>query len=178
LNIICLDFESYWDDEWTLKKLTTEHYIRGARFEALGCAIRDQQRRWLDFEEIEPHTVWVPHELLPDVLRSYDWNDTAVVAHHAQFDGLILSHHYHIKPRFWFDTLSMARLLIGNHLSVSLESLARHFNLEPKNVPYQLFKGKHWHELSPDVQRQVATGACHDVTLTWSIFTKLLTGNY
>ena len=107
-----------------------------------------------------------------------DWDDIAVLCHHAQFDGLILSHHYGIKPKFWLDTLSMARLCLGNHLSVSLDSLAKHFNLQAKSVPYNLFKGKHWHELSASIQQQVAAGACHDVDLTWEIFGKLMRGEY
>jgi DNA polymerase I-like protein with 3'-5' exonuclease and polymerase domains len=170
MNLIAIDFETYFTDAYNLKKCTIEEYIRSPQFEALGCAVRDQQRRWLDYEELEPHTAWVPHDKLPDFFESYDWERTGVLAHHAQFDLFILNHWYKKKPKFIFDTLSMARLLIGNHLSVSLDSLARHFNLAPKSVPYQLFKGRHWHELSPDVQRQVATGACHDVGLTWKIF--------
>ena len=107
-----------------------------------------------------------------------DWANTACLAHHAQFDGLILSHHYGVKPRVWFDTLSMARLLLGNHLSVGLDSLARHFGLAAKTVPYNLFRGKHWAELDPAIQGQVAAGAIHDVNLTWAIFCKMMTGEY
>ena len=40
MNILTLDFETYFDDEYTLKKLTTEHYVRDARFEALGCGVK------------------------------------------------------------------------------------------------------------------------------------------
>ncbi len=173
MNIICLDFETAFDDNYTLKKLTTEAYIRDQRFAALGCAIRDQQRRWLNHEEIESHTVWIGADDLRRTFAEYDWANTAIVAHHAQFDGFILSHHYGVKPRFWFDTLSMARLLIGNHLSVGLDALARHYNLAPKTVPYALFKGRSWGQLKPDVQRQVASGAARDVALTWQIFNLL-----
>ncbi len=67
----------------------------------------------------------------------------------------------------------MARLLIGNHFSVGLESLARHFGLEPKNVPYDLFKGKHWHQLDSATQLAVSSGALHDVSLTWQILNLL-----
>ena len=64
----------------------------------------------------------------------------------------------------------MARLLIGNHLSVGLDSLAKHFNLSAKTVPYNLFRGVHWHELPDALQKQVADGCIHDVDLTWSLF--------
>ena len=42
----------------------------------------------------------------------------------------------------WLDTLSMARLLLGNHLSASLESLAKHFGLGAKNIPLRPFQGQ------------------------------------
>ena len=161
MRIICADAETYFADDFTLSKMTTESYIRDHRFEVHGWAIK-----W--GEDYEPR--WYTHEQAKVIFAAEDWSDTAIIAHHAQFDGLILSHCYSVRPRFWFDTLSMARLLLGNHLSVGLDSLARHFNLAAKTVPYALFRGKHWRELPESVQQQVAAGACHDVSLTWSLF--------
>lgn len=161
MRVITLDFESFFGDDYTLSKMTTEAYVRDARFESHGASIK-----WSE----DHHPQWYTHADLIRLFQNEDLSDCGVVMHHAQFDGLILSHHYNIRPKFIFDTLSMARLLIGNHLSVSLESLAKHFGLSAKTVPYQLFKGRHWNELAPAVQQQVADGANHDVDLTWSIF--------
>ena len=161
MKIICADAETYFADDFTLSKMTTESYIRDKRFEVHGWAIK-----W--GEEFAPR--WYSHEQAKYIFTQEDWSDIGIIAHHAQFDGLILSHVYNVKPKLWFDTLSYARMLIGNHLSVSLDSLAKHFNLQAKIVPYHLFKNKHWHELSPDIQEQVANGACHDVNLTWQLF--------
>lgn len=144
--------------------MTTEAYVRDPRFEAHGVAISSQGvTKWVDgsrvLEALNDHAVAQPN--------------VAVLAHHAQFDGLILSHHYGVKPHAWLDIFSMARLMLGNHVSVSLDSLSRHYGLSTKNVPYNLFKGKRWRELEPGAQKQVANGACHDVSLTWGIFQKL-----
>jgi len=164
MNIVTLDFETYFDDEYTLKKLTTEEYIRDPRFGALGCGFRfsDGQTYFCPAENL---AAWMNGMRL-----ACERQPITILCHHAHFDGLILSHHFEVKPHVWLDTLSMARLLVGNHLSVSLESLARHFNLAAKNVPYDLFKGKHWHELTPQVQKQVADGCLWDVELTWQLF--------
>lgn len=164
MNIVTLDFETYWDADYTLSKMTTEAYVRDPRFEVHGCAVRmpDGEIVWSDRDGDEF-----------EIFNVIDWSTTACLCHHAHFDGLILSHHYGIKPAFWLDTLSMARLLIGNHLSASLESLAKHFGLGAKNVPYDLFKGKHWGEIAPEAQRQIAEGCCNDVQLTWDLFCKL-----
>jgi hypothetical protein len=163
MNVITLDFETYYDQDFTLSKLTTEEYVRDARFEVHGCAIAPDGTVPL----------WWTGSELKAFLNDIDWSNTACLCHHAQFDGLILSHVYGIKPKFWLDTLSMGRLLLGTHLSVSLASLAQHFNLAPKTVPYDLFRGRHWHELSPNVQQMVADGACHDVQITWDLFQRL-----
>jgi hypothetical protein len=166
VQLVCLDFETYFDDKYSLKKMTTEAYVRDPRFEVHGMAINRQGYP----------TDWVEASQVKEALLAYRVTQNGVLCHHAQFDGLILSHHYGIKPAFWLDTLSMGRLMLGNHLSLGLDSLACHFNLAAKSVPYHLFKGRHWGEITTDVQRQVADGACHDVELTLDIFRELLDG--
>ena len=37
-RICVLDAETYYDREFSLSKMTTEHYCRDARFEIIGCA--------------------------------------------------------------------------------------------------------------------------------------------
>ena len=38
MNFITLDFETYYDREYSLRKLTTEEYVRDKRFEVIGLA--------------------------------------------------------------------------------------------------------------------------------------------
>jgi len=163
MQIITLDFETYFDKEYSLRRMTTEAYVRDPRFEVHGAAIR--------FANGE--TGWYRGDLLQKVLNDVIRDDVAVLAHHAQFEGLILSHHFGIRPRVWLDTLSMARLLVGNHLRVGLESLARQFNLGAKIVPYNQFKGRHWIDIPSDLQDQIAAGSIHDCELTFQLFQKL-----
>ena len=163
MDIITLDAETFFSNDFTLSSMTTEEYCRDPRFEVHGWAAMLPDR--------EP--IWLTHEQFAGWAQNIDWSQTAVLHHHAHFDGLILSHIYGIKPAYYLDTLSMARLLHGNHIKKSLEALAELYGLGAKSVPYDLFKGKHWHELSPYVQKQVADGACQDVQLTWDLFQKL-----
>lgn len=166
MNILTLDFETYFDDEYTLKKLTTEDYIRNPKFEALGVGLRHNTG----------FTEWVPQEWIKGYFAQFDWNNTAVLCHHAHFDTLILSHHYGIKPRFIYDTLSMARLQLGNHISVGLESLARHYGLAPKSVPYDRMRGRHWSDMDSGLRAELAAGCLHDIELTHNIFSRLAQG--
>lgn len=159
--MIVLDLETYFDDDYTLKKLTTEAYVRDPRFEALGCAIGN---------------VWVPQEELASTFADpkYQWDQQTICAHHAQFDGLILAHHFGVKPKFWIDTLSMARLTLPGTVRASLDSLCNHYGLPPKTVPYNLFKGRRWINLDHETRRLLGEGAIGDSERTHFIAQSML----
>lgn len=165
MDIITLDFETFYDDEYTLKKMTTEAYIRDARFEAhmLACV-----------EEGGTNNGYVVQSQIQSFLDNFDWSQTCVIMHHAQLDGLILSHHYGVKPAFIFDTISMARIAYGPLQKCSLAALAKKFDLPEKTVPYDLFRGKRFAELSKPVLRMMGDGAVHDCALTYAIFKQML----
>src|SRR5713101_7089899 len=158
---VVLDFESFYSDEFTLTKLGTEAYIRDVRFEAHGAAIK-----W----SASTSAVWYDQRELAYVLKEEDWSDVFLIHHHAQFDGFILSHCYNIKPAMYGCTLSMARLLLGNHLSVSLDNVRKYFGIAPKSTPYNLFRGKHWGDLDNNTRRLVGEGAIDEVESIWKIF--------
>ena len=117
MNIITLDFETYFDNDYTLSKMTTEAYVRDPRFEVHGCSVKMHPieiPQWYPAPRLVGQKPSDRHGLFGAI----DWSTTACLCHHAQFDGLILSHHYGIKPKMFSGHFVMARLLIGNHLSV------------------------------------------------------------
>jgi len=172
MRIVTLDFETYFDDDYTLKKLTTENYIRDPRFEAHGAAVHEgDQTRWLSPQKLRTQCkAWRGS-------TAYG-NPLVMICHHAHFDGLILSHHFNYRPDFWIDTLSMARVLFDQDKRNDLGSLAERFGLSPKTVPYQEMKGKHWHEMTPELQAKVASGGCHDAVLTHRIADWMIGGGH
>ena len=40
MDLIALDFETYYDKQYSLSKLTTEEYIRDDRFEVIGLSVK------------------------------------------------------------------------------------------------------------------------------------------
>ncbi len=169
MNIITLDFETFFDDDYTLKKMSTEAYIRDPRVEVHGYAI---------------HMTWLPGLPIWEsamCLHNAHWQseipNSALLCHHTAFDGLILAHHYGIVPKVYLDTLSMARLMLGNHVSVSLDSVREHFGMPFKRTPYHLFKGKHWSEMDEPLRQEIAAGACDEVESIWTIFNKFIHGH-
>lgn len=161
MRLIAIDFETYFDSGYTLKKYTTESYVRDLRFKVHCMGIKKRSAPAVAISSGQ--FIKLPEDT---------FSNCAVLCHHAQFDGLIMNHHYGWKPAMWFDTLSMARLALPHLKSHSLESLAEHFGLSAKTVPYNEFKGVH--NLPPELYNKLAEGCKHDVDLTYSIFTKIL----
>ncbi len=165
MKIVCGDYETFFSADFTLSKLSTEAYVRDPRFQIHGIAVKwntDSPARWYNREQ------W------KYVSAQEDWSDVFMIHHHHNFDGLISSHHYNIHPKMLGCTLSMARLLLGNHISVSLDSVRKQYGFLPKTTPYSLFKGKHWEELTQYEQQLVAEGACDEVESIWKLFGILL----
>jgi len=40
MDLIVLDFETYYDQDFSLSKVTTEEYVRSDKFEVIGLAIK------------------------------------------------------------------------------------------------------------------------------------------
>lgn len=163
MRLVFFDCETFFDSKngYTLKKMTTEEYIRDPRFEISCAGIK-----------------WAPHEAtqyydqreIPYVLKEEDWSDVFLVSHHAQFDLLILSHHFGVRPKMAGCTMSMARLMLGNHIGVSLDSVRAQFGLPAKITPYHLMDGRRWREMDQSVRDQVADGVIDEVDSKLAIF--------
>jgi DNA polymerase len=179
MKLYALDFETYFDEEFSLRKMTTEEYIRDPRFEIHGAAVvgdpstgAQELREWMTPKQLKE--------------QCEHWRNTsasggesiALVAHHAHFDGLILNMYLDYRPDVWLDTLSMGRVVFGSGLRLGLEHLANYFQLTPKNVPYSLFKGKHWSQIPSHDQNQIAQGSLHDAELTLQCVQYMLNGGH
>lgn len=161
---VTLDFESFYDNELTLSKVTTTTYVRALRdlgFSAIhGCG----------FKFGDEPSFWVAGKDLPTYFASLDWSRIIVIAHHAQFDGAILNWIYGCKPAFWCDTLSMARAYYPGE-SVSLGKLSERLGLPPKGNEVENTKGKRF--LNPHEEARLAEYCIGDVDNTRAIFLAL-----
>ena len=165
-QILSIDFETRWSSkEYTLSKMTTEEYIRDARFKAFGACVHiygsDEPIRWVSGSD------------LPKYVSGIDWGRTAVLAHNAQFDVSILSWRYNVQPVFIFDTLSMARAIRGVEVGNSLAQLARDFALPEKGRAVHSTDGVA--ELDEHLESELADYCKHDVYLCERIFDRLRT---
>lgn len=166
MEIVGLDFETYFDKDYSLKKLSTTEYIRDPRFEVQALAYRTKRQR---------KARWVCGNKAAEILSSFDWSKTALLAHHAHFEGLILQHHFGIVPAFYYDTLSMARPLHGTDLGLGLDELARFYGGRGKtsDVLNQV-KGVRLADIPPVLLKELGEYNAQDVDELWHIFNKML----
>ena len=169
MEIITIDWETYYSKDYSLTKLTTEEYIRDSRFEAimLGVRMPDGELRLIEgtYEEIQYK------------LGAIDWSQYAVLAHKTMFDGAILAWQFGIKPAVWLDTLSMARAMFGIKGN-SLSALAQRYNLDEKGTYVVNMMGKRRADMSDAEFAQYAQYCLKDVELCHQLFTLMSEGWY
>lgn len=167
MNLITLDFESYYDGKKRLgfKTQTTEEYVRDSRFEVIGVGVKvnDGAETWFSGSAKE----------ISDHLNSYDWAGSALLCHNTLFDGCILSWRFGVKPAYLFDTLSMARAIHGVEAGGSLAKLAERYNLGKKGDEVVAAEGKRLKDFSPDELAQYGEYCKNDVDLTFRLFQEL-----
>jgi hypothetical protein len=160
-----VDFETYFDADFTLRKLTTSDYIRDPRFETIGVGIFDGEQE-----------VWMEHEEFVEWAKTVPWEKTAVVAHHTHFDGFILSHHYNIRPAFLCCTMSMARTY-GIDGGVSLENLGEKFEVGIKGNEVENARGKRRKDFTQEEWLRYGAYCLQDVRICRGVFDKMIAGS-
>ena len=76
-KLITLDFETYYDKDYGLKKYTTEEYIRSDLFETIGVAVKaDGVTKWFSGTHAE----------IKAFLDSYEMHKHFVLGHNNRLD--------------------------------------------------------------------------------------------
>ena len=163
MDIVTIDFETYYASDYSLSKMTTEAYIRDPRFEVVGVAVK------VNDQEVD----WYSGKDTAGFLNAMDYSDKAILCHNTAFDGAILSWHFGIKPKFWFDTLSMARPLHSMTVGGSLKALATYYQLGQKGDEVLRTLGMRRRDFTPEQMAAYADYCVQDVNLTYQLFKKL-----
>ena len=167
MNILTIDFETYYSREFSLTKVTTEEYVRSPQFEAIGVAVQinDGEPEWFSGDA----------ESLHQFLTQYDWGNSLALAHNAPFDGAILKWVYGVSPKGWLDTLSMGRALHGTEVGGSLKVLAQHYELGAKGTEVENALGLRRQDFSPEQLQRYGEYCKNDVALTYALFNAMAT---
>jgi len=166
MDIVTIDFETYYDRNYSLSKMTTEAYIRDMLFEVIGVGVKVN-----DYP-----TDWYSGKDVGKFLRSLDYRDKAILCHNTAFDGAILSWMFDIKPMLWLDTLSMARPLHNVTVGGSLKALTTYYALGEKGDEVVNALGKRREDFTPEELNRYASYCVNDVELTYKLFQKMKVG--
>jgi DNA polymerase len=162
MQLVTLDFETFYETGFSLTNLTTEEYIRDERYQTIGVGIKigDEKATWFtgSEEEIKSH------------LLKINWANSALLCHNAQFDGAILSFRFGILPLLYLDTLCMARAIHGVDAGGSLATLVERYDLGRKGTEVIDAKGKRIENFTKADLNQYGEYCKNDVELTYKLF--------
>jgi DNA polymerase len=162
MDLIVLDMETYYDQDFSLSKITTEEYVRDDKFEVIGLAIKvnNNQTEWASGT----------HEQIKEWLDTFNWADAMVVCHNTMFDGAILAWRFGVKPRVWADTLCMGRALHGIEVGGSLKAMAERYKVGVKGEEVVAAKGLRRADFSDEKLSQYGDYCINDVEITYKLF--------
>lgn len=100
---IVIDFETYYDREYSLSKITTEEYIRCDKFECIGVSVKVGSNP----THFYPLETGIP--FIENIIKN-TYPDSPVISHNNSFDMGILGLRYGIHPNFMVDTAIMAKV--------------------------------------------------------------------
>jgi len=167
-HAVTVDFETYYGGDYTLSKMTTADYIRDDRFEVIGVGIQINNEAPL----------WISPGDFKKAAKEFPWHESAVLAHHTHFDGLILAHHYNVHPGAWLDTLSMARALHGPIVGGSLGKLMPYYQVGEKGDEAVNAIGKRFGDFTPAEWVKYGEYCKNDVRGCKAIFEKMMQNGF
>jgi len=176
MEILTLDFETYYSKDYSLSKLTTEEYVRDSRFEVIGVAVKKSSfakgKNYHHLDAAQWHTG--SKKQIAKFLSQFDWSNSVAVAHNAMFDMAILNWHFGIKPKKIADTLSMSRALHAIEVSHGLAALSEYYALGKKGTEVHDAIGKKRLDFTPEEIEAYGGYCIQDVELTFKLFQEFL----
>jgi DNA polymerase I-like protein with 3'-5' exonuclease and polymerase domains len=170
LDLITLDLETYYDQQYSLSKLTTEEYIRDPRFSVIGVGtkVNDEVTQWVtgDAATVLAH------------LRALPWDNAMLLAHNTMFDGAILSWRCGIRPKALADTMLMSRALFGTEVSHSLKAVSERYGVGQKGDEVVRALGKRRQDFYAEDLARYGQYCANDVQLTYDIFQRMLSDGF
>jgi len=165
MALISIDIESYYDQDYSLSRMSETSYILDPRFETILASVK------VGAGETQ---VSVGHDEVARRLAEIDWANSALLSHNIRFDGAILAWRFGHVPKLYLDTLSLARAtthwVIGRS---SLAKVAQYLGLPPKGEEVVRAKGKRLADFTRDELAAYAAYCIRDNELCYAIFQKM-----
>jgi DNA polymerase len=136
-DTLVLDFETYYDQEYSLEGMSIIEYVTDPRFEFTGLGIKTGTG----------DSVFIPGPRVPWAIKRLQkrfgkaFHNGTVVVKNSKFDILILAQKFGTYPPYVIDVEDLSRYY-DSRMSQKLKDLAKLFKLPAKGDTSQ-FKGQH-----------------------------------
>lgn len=166
-----IDFETYYDNDYSLKKMSTTDYIYDPRFEMQLIAIKSYVRG-----KLQNTKVLVGLAEFKKWLKTINPATSAMLAHHTHFDGLIAYVHGGAKFKAYVDTMAFANATMSIKIPRSLVGLCAAFGRTAKTFGQALVdvKGVRLKDMTNKQLSDFKRYAGDDIDDTWFILEKML----
>lgn len=164
MNLITLDFETYYDVRLSLGKMSTAQYVQDEEFKVWGVGVKFN----------EDNTVWIPEDEVKEFLEQIDWDDAALVCHNTLFDAYILTQVFDVYAKYYYDTAAMSRGLFPNQ-SASLKHVSKRLFPDDPSMRKgeELVNAKGIRDLNPQLDEEIGGYCIQDVDLTYALYNKM-----
>lgn len=166
MDIITLDFETFWDVGHSLSKMPPTEYVMHPETEIISVAIKINDG---------PTRVMFGEEKIKAAVARFDWSKVALLGHNMSgFDAMICAWRLGMRPRMWMCTAAMARPLHAKTCGVSLAKLVKHYGLgEKDNTALLNTKGRHLKDFTPAELAAMKEYNKNDTDQCYELFLKL-----
>lgn len=164
MNLITLDFETYYDVRLSLGKMSTAQYVQDEEFKVWGVGVKFNK----------DSTVWIPEDEVKEFLEQIDWDDAALVCHNTLFDAYILTQVFGVYAKYYYDTAAMSRGLFPNQ-SASLKHVSKRLFPDDPSMRKgeELVNAKGIRDLNPQLDEEIGGYCIQDVDLTYALYNKM-----
>lgn len=166
MDLVTLDFETYWDQEHTLSKMSPIEYVMHPKTEIISCSVK------INSDETE---VAFGEPAIRQLMNHIDWTNAYTIGHNmSAFDAMLLKWRLGRQPKLWGCTLAMARPIHAKTVGLSLAKLVAHYELGVKDQTalYQT-RGKRLADFTPAELRDMRQYNKDDTDQCYALFHKL-----
>ncbi len=168
-NLTVIDFETYYDDKFSLGQLSIPEFVYDPRFKIHGLALRWPGGATEFRTDVDA--------MVKEIVERFgsELEGTTILCHHAHFDLYVLNHRFGVRPRYFADTMLLARHVHGPKATsgdgASLHALATRHGLAAKG-DLSMMSGVR----EPDARQlaDLSDYARHDVGLTYELVDHLV----
>ncbi len=166
-EVLVIDFETFFDQDYSFTKLSTIEYICSPRFDFAGVGVA-----YCGIPIFYPK---------PELARCFkmlqgqfglNLERVTVVAKNCKFDITVLQHHFGIIPPYVIDVDDLLRHF-DSRMSHKMKDVTKLFGLQSKGDTKQ-FKGLHYEEMDAEMREALSTYCLNDIDIEVKLFEKLL----